>query len=84
MKKILTVLALMATFMMLGVTAASAHPGHTSCKAFGHHNAAEAKAGTLVEELHFFGPGVIDDVIRLVHSGGLFGEFPVPAICATS
>ncbi len=87
MKKFVAVLVLVATLMIVGATTASAHPGHTSCKGFGQHNAAEARARTLAGEIRslisFFGPGVIGEAVALVHNGGQFGEITVPALCQT-
>lgn len=59
----------------------SAHPGHTNCKGFGQHNASEAHDQIVDDEVRFFGPGNVDDVVALVHLGGTFDGEPVPALC---
>lgn len=83
MKNILTGAVLTAAFFLASPALASAHPGHTSCKAYGEQVAAEAKAHIIASELREIGPGNIDDVVHLVHLGGDFAGEEVPAFCVT-
>jgi hypothetical protein len=70
-----------APVLLVGVGTASGHQGHTSCKDSGQLTALEAQAGTLVDEIHSFGPGNVDDVIAAFHSGGTVNGQPVEALC---
>ena len=81
MRKLIIAAATVAvSTIALGGTA-GAVPGHTSCRGLGQHNAGEAQTGVLVDEVHYFGPGNIDDVVALVQIGGTFGDEVVPALC---
>jgi hypothetical protein len=81
MRKLTITTLVVTTSIALTTGQASAHPGHTSCQDFGQHNASEAHDQIIDDEIRFFGPGNVDDVIALVHLGGTFDGEPVPALC---
>lgn len=74
---------LVAVTLALSAGPASAHPGHTSCKNFGQHNATEARQQLIDDEVRAFGPRNVDDIVALVHLGGTFDSEPIPALCVT-
>lgn len=81
MRKLTAAVFVVTASLALTTGQASAHPGHTSCKDFGQHNAIEAHDQIVDDEVRFFGPGNVDDVVALVHIGGTFGGETVPALC---
>lgn len=82
----LTVRALAAVAVIglvpaLAAHAASAAPGHTSCRALGATTAAEARDHAVAPEILAFAPGSVDDLIALVQLGGTFEAEIVEGLC---
>lgn len=82
MRKITIALVIVAAAIGALNSSASAREQHTSCKDFGQHNASEAQQQIIDDEVRFFGPGNVDDVVALVHNGGTFDGETIPALCS--
>ncbi len=61
--------------------AASAVPGHTSCRDLGALTVSEAQAHTLAPEIRSLPPGSVNDLVALIQVGGVLDAQTIPPFC---